>query len=169
MSMVTRQPVIGISDQIRLKPAIYENSFSTYIPIIHVFHALAFAGSQRSHLNMELQGHVFNHFPMDLASLVLFVCLFDLIIYVPSTIFQLNRDRSSWVEPVLCWGNVSCSRTTTQWRRWGSNSRPFSLESSTQPLSHCFLFVLFDFILYVPSTIFQLYRDRSSWVEPVLS
>ena len=23
-------------------------------------------------------------------------------------------------------------------------------------------------ILYVPSTIFQLYRDGSSWVEPVL-
>ena len=30
-----------------------------------------------------------------------FVCLFDLILYVPSTIFQLNRDRTSWVEPVL--------------------------------------------------------------------
>ena len=30
-----------------------------------------------------------------------FVCLFDLILYVPPTIFQLNRDRSSWVEPVL--------------------------------------------------------------------
>ena len=29
--------------------------------------------------------------------------------------------------------------------------------------------VLFDLILYVPSTIFQLYRDGSSWVEPVLS
>ena len=28
-------------------------------------------------------------------------CLFNLILYVPSTIFQLNRDRSSWVEPVL--------------------------------------------------------------------
>ena len=28
---------------------------------------------------------------------------------------------------------------------------------------------LFDFILYVPSTIIQLYRDGSSWVEPVLS
>ena len=27
--------------------------------------------------------------------------LFDLILYAPSTIFQLNRDRSSWVEPVL--------------------------------------------------------------------
>ena len=31
------------------------------------------------------------------------------------------------------------------------------------------LFCLFDLILYVPSTIFQLYRDGSSWVEPVLS
>ena len=30
-----------------------------------------------------------------------FVCLFDLILYVPSTIFQLNRGRSSWDEPVL--------------------------------------------------------------------
>ena len=29
------------------------------------------------------------------------VLLFDLILYVPSTIFQLNRDRPSWVEPVL--------------------------------------------------------------------
>ena len=28
-------------------------------------------------------------------------CLFDLILYVPSTIFQFNRDGSSWVEPVL--------------------------------------------------------------------
>ena len=27
--------------------------------------------------------------------------LFDLILYVPSTNFQLNRDGSSWVEPVL--------------------------------------------------------------------
>ena len=32
---------------------------------------------------------------------------------------------------------MSCSRTTTQWRRWGSNPRPFGLESSTLPLSHC--------------------------------
>ena len=31
----------------------------------------------------------------------LLVCLFDLILNVPSTIFQLNRDGSSWVEPVL--------------------------------------------------------------------
>ena len=31
------------------------------------------------------------------------------------------------------------------------------------------MFCLFDLILNVPSTIFQLYRDGSSWVEPVLS
>ena len=30
-------------------------------------------------------------------------------------------------------------------------------------------FCLFDFLLYVPSTSFQLCRDRSSWVESVLS
>ena len=32
---------------------------------------------------------------------------------------------------------MSCSRTTTQWRRWGSKLLPFGLESSTLPLSHC--------------------------------
>ena len=32
-----------------------------------------------------------------------------------------------------------------------------------------FVLFLFDLILYVPSTIFQLHRDGSSWVEPVLS
>ena len=33
--------------------------------------------------------------------IILFVCLFDFILYVPSRIIQLNRDGSSWVEPVL--------------------------------------------------------------------
>ena len=28
-------------------------------------------------------------------------CLFDLILYAPSTIFQLCWDESSWIEPVL--------------------------------------------------------------------
>ena len=31
------------------------------------------------------------------------VFLFDLILYVPSTIFQLNRDGSSWLEQLLGW------------------------------------------------------------------
>ena len=38
---------------------------------------------------------------LDLSLIVFLVCLFDLILNVPSTIFQLNRDGSSWVEPVL--------------------------------------------------------------------
>ena len=39
--------------------------------------------------------------PSDKSSLQSHNDLFDLILYVPSTIFQLNRDGSSWVEPVL--------------------------------------------------------------------
>ena len=35
------------------------------------------------------------------SSLIQLICLFDLILNVPSTISQLNRDGSSWVEPVL--------------------------------------------------------------------
>ena len=35
-----------------------------------------------------------------------YFCLFDLILYVPSTIFQLYRDGSSWVEPVQARNNV---------------------------------------------------------------
>ena len=33
----------------------------------------------------------------------------------------------------------------------------------------CFFLFFFYLILYIPSTIFQLYRDGSSRVEPVLS
>ena len=40
------------------------------------------------------------------------IVLFDLILYIPSTIFQLNRDGSSWVEPVL--GLKSSSLPLTQ-------------------------------------------------------
>ena len=43
------------------------------------------------------------------------------------------------------------------------------LDASTQYYFKIILFCLFDLILYVPSTIFRLNRDRSSWVEPVLS
>ena len=31
----------------------------------------------------------------------LFVCLFDLILYVPVNNFSVMSDKSSWVEPVL--------------------------------------------------------------------
>ena len=37
----------------------------------------------------------------ELRSEIYGICLFDLILYVPSTIFQLCRDGSSWIEPVV--------------------------------------------------------------------
>ena len=40
---------------------------------------------------------------LDKLVLLTIVCLFDLILYVPSTIFQLNRN---WVEPVLSYDNT---------------------------------------------------------------
>ena len=37
-------------------------------------------------------------------------------------------------------------KDTMQWRRWGSNLRPLSLESSTLPLSHCAPFSAVSFL-----------------------
>ena len=51
-----------------------------------------------------------------------------------------------------------------------SNVQLKILYNSINPLLYrLFLDHLFDLILYVPSTIFQLNRDGSSCVEPVLS
>ena len=58
-----------------------------------------------------------------------FVCLFYLILYIPSTIFQLYRDGSSWVEPVLSF----LLKDTRQWRWWGSTRGP---SVSSQALYH---------------------------------
>ena len=46
-------------------------------------------------------GSAHEHMERDFCSDARFVCLFDLILYVPSKIYQLNRDRSSLVEPIL--------------------------------------------------------------------
>ena len=63
------------------------------------------------------------------------VYLFDLILYVSSTIFQLCRDGSSWIEPVL-------TKLGLMFLVQGYNTvmpvrlklLPFGLESSTLPL-----------------------------------
>ena len=44
----------------------------------------------------------------------LFVCLIDFILYVPVNIFQLNRDGSSWAEPVLNKDKCVLLKDTTQ-------------------------------------------------------
>ena len=42
-------------------------------------------------------------------------------------------------------------------------------QTHSQPSVYNYRLFLFDLILYVPSTIFQLNRDGSSWVKPALS
>ena len=59
-------------------------------------------------------------------------CLFDLILYVPSTIFLLIRDRSSWVEPVLCLAQEPNAVTPVRLEPRASLSRV--MHSTTEPL-----------------------------------
>ena len=64
-----------------------------------------------------------------------YIVLFDLILYVPSTIFQLNRDGSSWVKPVLSYYriNVSVSSFLSALLEWGF------LKSSFEEGRHSYL------------------------------
>ena len=59
----------------------------------HIFHSCYTLWTEICEINQNFNG--------DWIKFCFFFCLFDLILYVPSTIFQLNRDGSSWVEPVL--------------------------------------------------------------------
>ena len=63
-------------------------------------------------------------------------CLFDLILYVPSTIYLLCRNRSSWVEPVL--GEDKCILLKTQHNDAGEartrGPSVSSLHPTTEPL-----------------------------------
>ena len=56
-------------------------------------------------------------------------CFVDLILYVPSTIFHLNRDGSSWVEPVLTAQGPQCSDA--------GEARTRGPSVSSQVLHHC--------------------------------
>ena len=60
-------------------------------------------------------------------------CLFDLILFVPSTIFQLYRDRSSWVEPVLSKDKCVFLKDHNAVMLVRLEPRPFGLESSILP------------------------------------
>ena len=54
-------------------------------------------------------------------------------------------------------------------RAWCCVCSPAHWGLSVGFLLHVCLFVLFDLVLYIASTIFQLNRDGSSWVGPILS
>ena len=68
----------------------------------------------------------------------LFVCFFDLILNVPSTIFQLNRDGSSWVEPVLKFVFLKDHNAVTSVRLEPAAPRSRVKHSTTEPLRSLF-------------------------------
>ena len=73
-------------------------------------------------------------------------CLFDLILYVSSTIFQLNRDRSSSSEPVL--SKYKCvllkdHNAVTAVRLEPVPLRSRVKHSTTEPLRSLFLLSIF--------------------------
>ena len=77
-------------------------------------------------------------------TILYFVSLFDLILYVPSTIFQLNRDGSSWVELVLSEDKcvlLKDHNAVTPVRLEPAALRSGIKHSTTEPLpSHIFCF-----------------------------
>ena len=64
-------------------------------------------------------------------------CLFGLILYIPSTIFQLNRDMSSWVEPVLSYNKCVLLKDPNAVTPVRFKLGALGLESSILPLCHC--------------------------------
>ena len=70
-----------------------------------------------------------------------FVCLFDLILYVPSTILQVNRDGSSWDEPVVSKEKfvlLKDHNAVTSVRLEPASSHPRVKHSTTEPLRMSF-------------------------------
>ena len=77
--------------------------------------------------------------------------LFDLILYVPSTIFQLNRDGSSWVEPVLSWDKCVLLKdynSVTPMRLEPAASLSRVKLSTTEPLRSLLMEIWWDMILH---------------------
>ena len=71
--------------------AIYIVDVQTSIDVINLLSCM---------LNLTVYG-IYPAINGKMQQLLALLCLFDLILYVPSTIFQLNSDGSSWIEPVL--------------------------------------------------------------------
>ena len=102
------------------------------------------------------------------------VCLFvwfDSLRPVNNLSVIKGRVFLGWTSTKL--GLMFLLKDTTQWRRWGSNPRPFGLESSTLPLSHCAPYIndvncLFWSIvsdeIYGSSVVECLTETKRSWV-----
>ena len=90
----------------------------------------------------------------------------------PGALDALRWRRTSlmyWIEISIefseCGARSRSSTSSGQHGNTGFNIKAYWVENSSSYMQFCFVCL----ILYVPSTVFQLYRDNSSWVEPVLS
>ena len=63
--------------------------------------------------------------------------LLDSILYVPSTIFQLCKDRSSWVEPVLSYHDIRLVIQIIMYNGFLSMKIAFDLCQQCRPLMKC--------------------------------
>ena len=79
--------------------------------------------------------------------------LFDLILYIPSTIFQLCREGSSWVEPVLSKDKcvlLKDHNAVTLVRLEPVDLRSRVKHSTTEPLrSLCQMYVCMDICIFM--------------------
>ena len=76
-----------------------------------------------------------------------FAFLFDLILYVTSTIFQLNRDGSSWVEPEVSLNKCVLLKdhiTVTPVRLEPPTPRSRVKHSTTEPMCSLKLYCLYN-------------------------
>ena len=85
--------------------------------------------------------------------------MFNGIIQTILVAFSMKTSRT-------CTGMLSSENDDFKFLKTTKN---IELKKKSKAKPNMILVCLFDLILYVPSTIFQLYRDGSSWVEPVLS
>ena len=110
---------------------------------------------------------------------ITWLCYIKIRVIMRCVIMGLNCNRLSNVNQILY---ISSKHTDSSLQTLGYRTAASETCSLYQKAGHYFqmtrscwfplldiLFVWFDLILYIPSTIFQLCRDRSSWVEPVLS
>ena len=103
--------------------------------------------SKTQHINSNVNVCLEIEYAFDLSLMTTHYFLFCLFVWVDS-LRPINNLSVIKGRVFLGWtklGLMFLLKDTTQWRRWGSNPRPFGLESNTLPLSHCAPYYFFFF------------------------
>ena len=103
-----------------MQKKIKKNIMPSDTPMSHFFYLLPIYTRENKDFSPKINKHCL-------------VYLFDLILHVPSTIFQLYRDEFAWVEPVLSSDKCVLLKNHNAVTLGGTNPRSFGLKSSTLP------------------------------------